>query len=153
MLSQAWHPLNVLKKRLSNTQMNGSREDTEQQLKRRQVKRHGVRTDAGEGSPWRRTSIPRTTDDWPIFRDNTDWVTRTRISVATLIANGFESGSAAIPHWLMAVQGGTSTMYINAISGQPSYRIFDRETDFDWVAAQTDCIVLRPKGAGTWKPV
>jgi hypothetical protein len=62
-----------------------------------------------------------TTDDEPIFQDNTDWVVPTRSSRATLLANGFESGSAAIPHWPMVVRGETSTMYINIISGQPSH--------------------------------
>jgi hypothetical protein len=38
MLSQAWHPLINVLKRLINTQINGSREDTEQGMKRRQVK-------------------------------------------------------------------------------------------------------------------
>jgi hypothetical protein len=49
--------------------------------------------------------------------DNTDWVAPTRSSGATLLANGFESVSAAIPHWPVAVRGETSFMYINITSG------------------------------------
>jgi hypothetical protein len=42
-----------------------------------------------------------------------------------LLANGFESGLAAIPHWPMAVRGETSTMYINIISSQTSHHSRD----------------------------
>jgi hypothetical protein len=66
----------------------------------------------------KRTGIPQTTDDWPIFPDNTDWVTLTWSSVATLLANSFESGSAAIQQRTVAVRRETSIMYINIISGQ-----------------------------------
>jgi hypothetical protein len=65
------------------------------------------------------------TDDWPIFPDNTDWVSPTWSSGATLQANGFESGSAAVPHWPMTVWGETLTIYINIISGQPSHHSTD----------------------------
>jgi hypothetical protein len=70
--------------------------------------------------------IPRTTDDGrlaDIFPDNTDWVAPIRSLGATLLANGFESGSAAIPHWPMTVRGETSTMYINITSGQHSQAV------------------------------
>jgi hypothetical protein len=108
MLNQAWHPLINVLKRLSNTRMNGSREDTAQELER----------PAGGGPPWQRTSIPRTTGDWPIFKDNAAWVAQTRIQVRRLRANGFE---AVIRQWLTAVREKTSTMYINIISGQPPH--------------------------------
>jgi hypothetical protein len=55
------------------------------------------------------------------FPDNTDWVAPTRSLGVTLLANGFESGSAAIPLWPMAIRGETSTMYINITSSQPSH--------------------------------
>jgi hypothetical protein len=65
--------------------------------------------------------IPQTMDDWPIFLDNNDWVAPTQSLGATLLANGFESGSATIPHWPMAIWGKTLTMYTNIISGQHSH--------------------------------
>jgi hypothetical protein len=65
--------------------------------------------------------IPRTTDDWPISSRHTDWVAPTQSSGATLLANGFKSGSAAIPHWPMAVRGETSIMYINITRSQSSH--------------------------------
>jgi hypothetical protein len=43
-LAQHGTPLSMYLKRLSNTQMNGSTEDTEQELKRHQVKWHRVWT-------------------------------------------------------------------------------------------------------------
>jgi hypothetical protein len=65
--------------------------------------------------------ISQTTDDRPIFPDNADWVAPSRSSVATFLANGSESGSAAISHWSVAVRGETSTMYMKIISGQTSH--------------------------------
>jgi hypothetical protein len=99
-------PSSMYLKRLSSTQMNESREDTVQEPKRCQVKRHGVWTEAGGGPPWQRTGIPQTTDNWPIFPDNTDWVSPTWSSGATLQANGFESGSAIIPPLANGHSGG-----------------------------------------------
>lgn len=47
--------------------------------------------------------ISQTTDDWPIFPDNTDLATQTLGSFVTTLANSFESGLVGIPHWPMSV--------------------------------------------------
>jgi hypothetical protein len=43
------------------------------------------------------------------------------VQVRHLRANGFEPGSAAIPHWPTAIWEETSTTYINIINGQLSH--------------------------------
>jgi hypothetical protein len=124
MLSQAWHPLINELQRLSDTQMNGSREGKEQEMKRRQVKGPPPRgSDRGRRGATRAADGHCTDNGWLAdFFPRQHWLGRSDPKFRwTLLANGYESGSAAIPHWPMAVRGKTSTMYINITSGQLSH--------------------------------
>jgi hypothetical protein len=101
--------------------MNRSREGTEQELREARLNDMGFGLRPEGDHHDKRMGMLQTTDDRPIFPDNTDWVAPTQSSGATLLANGFKSGSAATPHWPTAFWGETLTMNTNIISSQTSF--------------------------------